>query len=263
MTLEQQQIDSFKQNGFITYPGLLSDEEVGVLETAMEAVIQREGEEVARESDGRPNIVYGIHHWDERFRALARHPKILKPAEALLDSKVFIHAARVNLKQTGGSYIDWHQDFGSYHFMDGMPEPRGLMIAVFLDDVTACNAPLLVIPGSHNYGAVKEVEQQDDPQGPCVFKVTPETVAEMVESHGVEAVMGPAGTVSFMQINMVHGSSVNITPLRRVLLYLILSAIDNRGETFQRPAWRATRDFTPLEPLGEDCLLAMINDDLK
>ena len=110
---------------------------------------------------------------------------------------------------------------------------------------------------------MKEVEQQDDPQGPCVFKVTPETVAEMVESHGVEAVMGPAGTVSFMQINMVHGSSVNITPLRRVLLYLILSAIDNRGETFQRPAWRATRDFTPLEPLGEDCLLAMINDDLK
>ena len=167
------------------------------------------------------------------------------------------------MKQTGGSYIDWHQDFGSYHFMDGMPEPRGLMIAVFLDDVTACNAPLLVIPGSHSYGAVREVEQQDDPQSPCVFKVTPETVAEMVEKHGVEAVMGPAGTVSFMQVNMVHGSSVNITPLRRVLLYLILSAIDNRGESFRRPAWRATRDFTPLEPLGEDCLLAMKDADTR
>ena len=260
MQLEESQLRQFRCDGFITLPALLSPGEIAVLEAAMECVIRRDGPEVARESDGRPNIVYGIHHWDERFRALSRHPRILGPAEQLLASKVFVHAARVNLKQTGGSFIDWHQDFGAYHFLDGMPEPRGLMIAVFLDEVTACNAPLLIIPGSQHHGAVGEVERQDDPQSPCVFKLTPPVLERLVEEHGIEAVMGPAGTVSFMQVNMVHASSMNITPLRRVLLYLILSAIDNRGERFERPAWRASRDFTPLEALGEDCLIRFTRD---
>ncbi len=250
------QVTSFHAKGYLTLPGLLSAGEVAVLEAAADTVAKRTGEEVAREADGRPNIVYGIHHWDARFRTLARHPKIVRPAEALLGSSVYIHAARVNMKQTGGSAIDWHQDFGSYHFQDGMPEPRGLMIAAFLDDVTACNAPLLVIPGSHAQGAVSEVEQQDDPQSPCTFVLTPEKVRALVDVHGIEAVMGPAGTVCFAQVDLVHASSVNITPLRRTLLYLILAAIDNRGLTFARPAWRATRDFTPLEALDEDCLLA-------
>lgn len=256
MKLDPGQVAEYQAKGYLTLPAVLSAREVAVLEVAADAVAKRTGEEVAREADGRPNIVYGIHHWDERFRVLARHPKIVGPAAALLGNRVYIHAARVNMKQTGGSAIDWHQDFGSYHFQDGMPEPRGLMIAVFLDDVTACNAPLLVIPGSHAQGAVAEVEQQDDPQSPCTFVLTPEKVRALVDAYGIDAVMGPAGTVCFAQVNLVHASSVNITPLRRTLLYLILAAIDNRGETFARPPWRATRDFTPLEALGDDCLLA-------
>ena len=37
---------------------------------------------------------------------------------------------------------------------DGMPEPRAMNIAVFLDDVTAANGPLLFIPGSHKTGVI-------------------------------------------------------------------------------------------------------------
>ena len=255
MRLQPDQIDSYRDRGFLAIPGLLSPAEVGVLDGAMQQVVLRDGPEVAREEDGSVSIVYGIHLWNDRFAALCRHPRVLGPAEQLIGSKLFVHGARVNTKQTYGAVIDWHQDYGSYHFQDGMPEPRGLMIAVFLDEVTACNAPLMVIPGTQRYGAVQEVEQQDNPNSPCLFKMTPERVKELIDAHGVEALTGPAGTVAFIAINLVHASSANITPLRRVLLYLILSAIDNRGETFQRPPWRAARDFTALEALGEDCLL--------
>ena len=221
----------------------------------MQAVTERSGPEMARDPDGSPSIAFGIHLFDERFGALARHPDIVGPAEQLVGNQVYLHAARVNLKQTGGPIIDWHQDFGTYYFIDGMPEPRGLMIAVFLDEVTACNAPLMIIPGSHRHGAVREVTQCEDPHSPCLFRIAPETVTQLAEDGGIEAVLGPAGTAAFMQINIVHGSSVNITPLRRVLLYLIVSAVDNRGDSGKRPEWRASRDYSPLEPLGRDCLL--------
>jgi len=55
---------------------------------------------------------------------------------------------------------------------------------------------------------------------------------------------------------VVHGSSVNISPLRRLLLYVNVTAVDNKGESFERPEYYAARDFSPLTPLGEDCLTA-------
>ena len=35
-----------------------------------------------------------------------------------------------------------------------LPEPDGIMMAVFIDDVTELNAPLLAVPGSHAEGLV-------------------------------------------------------------------------------------------------------------
>ena len=46
------------------------------------------------------------------------------------------------------------QDFGTYHRVDMLPEPDGIMMAVFIDDVTELNAPLLAVPGSHAEGLV-------------------------------------------------------------------------------------------------------------
>ena len=57
-----------------------------------------------------------------------------------------------------------------------------------------------------------------------------------------------------MDMTVVHGSSVNITPLRRVILYLNVSTVDNRGETYERPEYYAARDFSPVLAAGENCL---------
>ncbi len=54
-------------------PSLLDKIEVGGLNSAVEAVTKLEGLEVARETDGNPNVVYGMHMLDDRFRMLARH----------------------------------------------------------------------------------------------------------------------------------------------------------------------------------------------
>ena len=260
MRLSAGQAEEYGRKGWIVLPAALGSAELDVLEDAYSAVLERDGPEVAREPSGEPHVIYGMHLWDRRFAALARHPVVLEPVMELLGGGAFVHQSRVNTKQAGGSIVAWHQDWGTYHRVDGVPEPRGVMVGVFLDEVDACNAPILAVPGSHREGLVSEAAL--DPGVPDAkgaarhrFDITPATMKRLVGHHGLEAIMGPRGSVLLMNMAVVHGSSVNIAPVRRVILYLNMSACDNRGETFMRPEWQAARDFRPLEPLPPDCLL--------
>lgn len=264
MRLSDEQTNEYREKGWIVLPSLLDASEVGVLRSGVEAVTARDGPEVAREPDGSPHVVYGMHLLDERLGMLPRHPAMLSAAEQLMGSQVFVHQSRVNVKQIDGSIVKWHQDFGTYHRVDGLPKPSGIMIGVFLDDINACNAPVLGIPGSHKHGIVSKAFLNPDSEdfqtvSKYRFDIPRGKIEELVAEHGIEPIMGPTGSVLLMDMTVVHGSSVNITPLRRVILYLNVSTIDNRGETFERPEYYAARDFAPLQAADEDCLRAFSN----
>ena len=260
MELTNEQVAEYNDKGYVLVPGLLEAPELEVLESAMADVSLRDGPEVMREKDGKPHVVYGMHLLDPRFTALSRHPRLVQPAEQLLGEQIYVHQSRVNVKQMGGAIVDWHQDFGTYHRVDGVPEPKGLMISILLDEVTACNAPLMLIPRTQHIGIVQEARvnsEAEDHKAAAKYRydISYETLDRLVREHGLEAITGPAGSVLFMNMNVVHGSTVNITPLRRVILYLNVCAVDNCGRTFERPEYLAARDFSPILPLEEDCLL--------
>ena len=254
MKLSAEQVEEYRHRGWTVVPDVFNDEEVKTLTDAAMEVLERRGPEVAREQDGSPHVCWGMHLFDERLGRLPRHPAMLGPAEQLLGQQVYVHQSRINIKQTGGSIVEWHQDFGTYHRVDGIPEPRGIMMAVFLDDVTACNAPLLAVPGSHTEGIVSEA--RIDPSVPdhahtarYRYDIAPETMSRLVEDYGLAAITASRGSILFMDMTVVHGSSVNITPLRRLLLYVNVTTVDNRGETFEREEFHAARDFSALLPL--------------
>jgi len=259
LTLTDAQLAQYRDRGWIVVPDALSSTEVAVVSEAALEVMQRPGPEVGREADGSPHVCWGMHLFDERLAALARHPKVVEPSRQLLGADIFVHQSRINMKQTNGSIVAWHQDFGTYHRVDGVPDPSGIMIAVFCDDVTDLNAPLLAVPGSHREGLVSTA--QVDPSSPDFeqvskyrYDITPDTMARLVDTYGLETITAPAGSVLFMDMTVVHGSSVNISPLRRLLLYINVCPVDNRGESFERPEYYAARDFSPIEPLDDDCL---------
>jgi len=249
--LSEAEVKDYADKGWIVLPSLLDSDEVAVLNAAVETVTSYDGPEVARENNGAPHVVYGMHLLDDRFSALAHHPALVAAAEQLLGEKFFVHQSRVNVKQTDGSIVKWHQDFGTYHRVDGLPNPEGIMIGVFLDEINPCNAPVLGIPGSHKHGIVSEAAidpSNDDYETVARYRydITPETIASLTDEHGMEPIMGPAGSVLLMDMTVVHGSTVNITPLRRVILYLNVSVVSNKGESYERPEYYAARDFSPI-----------------
>ena len=260
MTLDQSTIDTYRDRGWALLPGVFSAGEVAVLESAALEVLERPGPEVGREADGSPHVCWGMHLFDDRLDALVHHPMLVDACRQLLGSDFYVHQSRINMKQTNGSIVAWHQDFGTYHRVDGVPEPRGIMIAVFLDDITAVNAPLLAVPGSHREGLVSTAAI--DPSSPDFeevskyrYDITPATMERLVDQYGLETITGPAGSLLLMDMTVVHGSSVNISPLRRLVLYVNVCPVDNRGESFARPEYYAAREFNPVQPAPSDCLL--------
>ena len=124
-----------------------------VLNNAAKEVYSLDRKEVWRESSGVARTAFAAHQYNEAFRRLGRHPRLIEPVMQLVDGPVYMHQYKVNAKAAfDGEVWQWHQDYGTWARDDEMPEPRAMNIAVFLDDVTAANGPLLFIPGSHKTG---------------------------------------------------------------------------------------------------------------
>ena len=57
--------------------------------------------------------------------------------------------------------------------------------------------------------------------------------------------------------NLVHGSSGNITPYPRKIVYLTLNTVSNYIRTPTRAEYIAHRDFSPIIPADDGALLAL------
>jgi ectoine hydroxylase len=92
----------------------------------------------------------------ESSLTLARHKDIAETAQELLDGQVYVYQSKLNVKSAfDGDIWDWHQDYIYWQTEDAMPTARVITVALFLDDVTEFNSPIIVVPGSHCHGVLE------------------------------------------------------------------------------------------------------------
>jgi ectoine hydroxylase len=255
MKLSTEQLAEFHREGWLLLENLFSAAEVKVLTDDLPRVFALRREEVVREKDGdTPRSAFAAQHYSEPFARLARHPRLIEPVEQILDGPVYIHQFKVNAKAAfDGDVWQWHQDYGTWARDDDMPEARALNIALFLDDVTACNGPLMFIPRSHTDGVLGAGHDLATTSYP-LWTLDHETVTRLANEHGLVAPLGKAGSVLMFHGNLVHGSPGNMSPFGRNIVYISACHVDNHIRAFRRPAWIAERDFTPIACLPDDCL---------
>ena len=170
-----------------------------------------------------------------------------------------MHQYKINAKAAfDGDVWQWHQDFGVWHRDDGMPEPRAMNIAVFLDDVSGANGPLIFIPKSHKIGVIEAGHDVQTTSYP-IWTLDKETVQKLSDEGGCVAPIGPAGSVIMFSSLLVHASPPNISPLPRTIVYLSLCRTDNHITRFKRAEWIAHRHFAPITALDDRCLEELIN----
>jgi len=252
--LNQQQVRQFHDEGYLFLPETFTPEECALLRAEAEAIYRQQRPEIWREKSGAPRTAFAAHLYNEAFGLLARHPRMIRPVEQLFGESVYMHQFKINAKASfTGDVWQWHQDYGTWVRDDGMPEPRAMNIAVFLDEVMPINGPLMLVPRSHTEGVLAAGHDVTTTSYP-LWTLDEDTVTRLVGRGGIVAPTGKPGGLLLFHGNLVHGSAGNITPYPRKIVYLTLNAVSNAIRTPTRPEWIAHTDFTPITVTDEQAL---------
>src|SRR5215831_13475767 len=155
MQLTSQQLRQFAEEGYLFLPDCFLEEEVAILRDEAEQIYATNRKEVWREKTGAPRTAFAAHTYNEAFRLLGHHPRLIRPVEQVFGEQLYMHQFKINAKAAfEGDVWQWHQDYGTWARDDGMAEPRAMNIAVFMDEVMPINGPLMLVPRSHRQGVL-------------------------------------------------------------------------------------------------------------
>jgi ectoine hydroxylase len=261
MKLDAHQRRQFDEDGYLFFPNCFSEEEIELMRVEGDAILKLDRQEVWREKTGAPRTAFAAHTFNEVFRLLAHHPRLVTPLEQIFGEPVYVHQFKLNAKAAfEGDVWQWHQDYGTWARDDGMPEPRAMNIAVFLDEVFPFNGALMLIPGSHKGGTLEAGHDLKTTSYPLwtLDQATVTRLCREAESDGHPGIVAPTGkpgSVLMFHGNLVHASAPNITPYPRKIIYLTLCAVSNHITKHTRAEWIAHRDFTPIVAVEDSALL--------
>ena len=223
--LEQQQADQFWQDGYLFLPDILPADTVERLTHEFDQWKKQSRshrEAYGKTFDNRPRFDVEPGHCPERpaLRRIAspveisgiyldvmRTNKALDALAELIGPNLRFNNAKINSKLPGAAtQVKFHQDF--------LFEPRTnddmITVLMFLDDVTAENGPLQVVPGTHK-GPLYEHWHD----GVFTGVIGDDFVADF-EARAVPC-YGPAGSACLMHTRLVHGSGPNLSSQPRTL----------------------------------------------
>ena len=185
MQLTPEQQARFEDEGYLFFPGLFTADETRTLAQAVpELYARREAYNVREKGRDAVRTNFAAHLYSEPFAKLARHPRMIEPVQSLLGEQLYMHQFKINGKMAfEGDVWQWHQDYGTWLNDDMMPTERAMNIAIFLDDVTEYNGPLMFIPGSHKKGVVAASHDLSTTSYP-LWTVDNELIRQLVAGAG-------------------------------------------------------------------------------
>ena len=260
MNITKEQKEVFDKEGYLFFPSIFSQKEVQNLLNAVPQLYKiREEYNFREKGSDAVRTNFAAHLYSTPFAKLARHPRMIQPVEDLLQEKLYMHQFKINGKMAfEGDVWQWHQDYGTWFNDDLMPSARAMNVAIFLDEVTEFNGPLLFIPGSHKKGIIKAKHDLTTTSYP-LWTIDNDLIRQLVDraggrKGGIVSPQGPAGSMIIFHSCLVHASTNNLSPFNRISVYLSLCAVSNHIRRFKRKEYIAHRDFTPIESLPDDCL---------
>lgn len=262
--LSEEQYRQWCENGFLQLDDVFTAAEVELFRAELDRLASDEHVLARDEAITEPEhhalrSLFAPHHHSAMYRALTTDERLLRIAEFLLASAVYIHQARVNFKPgLHGRGFFWHSDFETWHAEDGLPRMRTLSMSISLTDNHPCNGPLMLIPGSHRtfIGCVGETPEDHYRQSLKKQEIgVPDanSIETFARAGGIHTATGRAGSVTIFDCNTLHGSADNLSPFPRSNLFFVYNSVENLprapfASRHPRPWYIAEReDFTALK----------------
>jgi phytanoyl-CoA hydroxylase len=202
-TLTKEQVQFYRDNGYLVIDKLFNETEVATALKAIDEILDCvDTSSVAEKEPADPNVIRRIWSPSKRhpvFVELAESEKLLDCVEGLIGSNILFHYSKLNMKYSKvGSVVEWHQDLSYYpHTNTDL-----LSCLIYLDDATTENGCLEVIPDAHHFGILDHYINGYF-RGKIGFS-TPDV--DFSKSVPLEA---PAGSVIFLHCLTPHYSKRN------------------------------------------------------
>ena len=219
-SLSEEQIDFFKQNGFVSGIKLLDDSQVDMLRSELEEVADTKhpGHELFYEfhsnesTDPSTILFHALGAWriTNGLHDVLWNPRFLVAASQLLGNKPvrFWHDQLFWKPAKQGGVVAWHQD---YSYWTRTKPIAHLTCWCALDDATIENGCLQYIPGSHEWGLLPKPVIAGELQGIKDY-LNDEQKAQFEHPRYAEV---KAGEAIFHHSLTLHGSGANNSPRPR------------------------------------------------
>ena len=234
VALTTEQVEAFWRDGVLTVPDAVTPDQLAALRADMDAWVDESrahdgpyGETI----DGRPRFdVQPGHSADDpalrrvsaptevsaAHREVMANSAMVDMVADLIGPDVRLHHTKVNTKLPGAATeVKWHQDFPY------TPHSNTDLVTALLmvDEVTAENGPLEVVPGSHR-GPIQSLWHD----GSFTGAMCPDVAASMQDA--AVSCVGPAGSVCLMHTKLAHASAPNRSERSRTLFISVYGAGD-------------------------------------
>jgi ectoine hydroxylase-related dioxygenase (phytanoyl-CoA dioxygenase family) len=245
--LTDDQLETYRQDGFVVVDEFLSQEQVELL-----SKISRADHQLAQEASSRADgeggsvkiTVRNDLPEDDIYGAIVRGESLVNAMELLLEDEVYHYHHKMVLKEPleGGAWA-WHQDYGYwYNYCCPFPQLASCLVAV--DRATRENGCLQVIRGSHRMGRVDHGTVGDQ------TGADPERVQVALERlELVHCELEPGSAILF-HCNLLHRSDQNKSEHPRWAFICCYNAAGNDPfRTVRHPR------YTPLEKWPDERIL--------
>jgi hypothetical protein len=230
-------LESYQTKGFLIVRGLFATDEMDLMKHQAEHELG--GASVLTKADRAGNPV-SLAMWDrpqdDIYGMFSRNERVVKNAEALLGSEVYLYSAKMIMKNAreGGAW-EWHQDYG-YWYDYGCLVPSMLSCLIAVDRATKENGCLQVLCGSHIMGRVNHDRINEQTMA------NPEHVEAARARFALVYLELEPGDSVFFDCNLLHRSDANRSDHRRWNYIASYNTVDNKP-------YKRVREYGNYEPL--------------
>jgi phytanoyl-CoA hydroxylase len=223
------QVAAYREDGYLALPDVIDRGRIEALRRVTEAFVERarrlSGSDELFDLDPRhaadAPVVRRIKNpadHDSLYRWVAFDSPIPDIVAELIGPDVRFNHSKLNLKGSRlGAPVEFHQDAAFYpHSNDDV-----LAVGLLLDDATAENGALTVLPGSHRGPVYTHFDAEDRFVG-CMQRED----IERLDRSGARVLALPAGGITIHHYRLVHWSAPNTSAADRRLLINAYSAAD-------------------------------------
>lgn len=227
--LSDEQIDAYRRDGYVSLPGVIDAGRIAKLRAVTGRFVDRSRAISASDNlfdldpthcAQTPTLrrIKNPADNDPLYRWVAFESPIPDIVAELIGPDVKFHHSKLNLKGGRvGAPVEWHQDAAFYpHSNDDV-----LAVGLLLDDATAENGCLVVLPGSHR----ERVHEHYDGGGRFIGRMREEDIGRFDARKG-QLLELPAGSIHIHHYRLIHWSAPNTSADDRRLLINAYSAAD-------------------------------------